>query len=78
MLLAKRKANIFEDPISIAQALRHKYADQFMAAFAVEISSFKGMKTFITYLGHPSDIPKGSLLSSKSYLNHCLQSGWDV
>ena len=37
-----------------------------MAAFADEISSLKEMKTFVAYLGHPKDIPKGSLLSSKA------------
>ena len=37
-----------------------------MAAFADEIPSLKNMKTFVTYIGHPKDILKGSLLSSKA------------
>ena len=52
--------------MSISQALKHKYADEFMGAFDEEISSVKTMKTFITYFGKPSDIPKGLLLSSKA------------
>ena len=36
-----------------------------MAAFAEEIASLKTMQTFIEYIDKPSDIPKGSLLSSK-------------
>ena len=39
MLLAKRNANISDNPMSIGQALKHEYADSFMAAFAEEISS---------------------------------------
>ena len=66
MLIAKRHANISDNPMSINQALRHEYADSFMAAFAEEISSLKDMKTFITYIGDPKDIQKGSLLSSKA------------
>ena len=58
-LMAKRT-------MSISQALRHPYADQFMAAFANEISLLKDMKTFVAYKGNPKDIPKGSLLSSKA------------
>ena len=48
----------------ISHALRREYADQFMAAFADEIS--QNNETILEYIGKPSDIPKGSLLSSKS------------
>ena len=66
MLLAKCTAKISDSPMSIAQALRHEQADAFMAAFAEEIASLKTMKTFIEFIGKPTDIPKGSLLSSKA------------
>ena len=41
MLKAKLDVNISDSPMSIKQALRHKYADQFMQAFSEEISSLK-------------------------------------
>ena len=66
MLIAKSKINITNDPMSIAEALRHEHADDFMIAFAEEISSLKTMKTFVEYIGKPSDIPKGSLLLFKA------------
>ena len=69
MLLAKRDIALSDSPMSISQALRHRYADQFMEAFASEISSLKDMNTFIAFLGDPKDIPKGSLLSSKAIFN---------
>ena len=46
MLIAKRNINISDNPMSIAQALKHEYAESFMAAFADEISSPQDMKTF--------------------------------
>ena len=52
--------------MSIGQALRHRYATEFMAAFADEISSLVDMKTFVAFLGDPKSIAKGSLLSSKA------------
>ena len=64
--MAKCQANITDSPMSVAQALRHEHADAFMAAFAEEIASLKTMQTFIEFIGKPSDIPKGSLLSSKT------------
>ena len=66
MLKAKLDVNISDSPMSIKQALRHKYADQFMQTFSEEINYLKEMSTFIEFLGNPSDIPKGSLLSSKA------------
>ena len=66
MLVAIRKVNLSEDSMSVLQALRHEYADQFMVAFTNEISLLKTMKTFVEYIGKPSDIPAGSLLSSKA------------
>ena len=56
MVTANRvKANISDDPLSIAQALRRKYADQFMADFAEEISSLNTMQTFIEFIGKQKD-----------------------
>ena len=66
MLVAKRNASITDRPMSIAQALRQEHADVFMAAIAEEISSLKTMQTFVEFLGKPTDILKGSLLSSKA------------
>ena len=60
MLMAKRYANITDSPMSITQALKHEYADAFMAAFAEEIASLKTMQTFIEFIGKPSDIPRPS------------------
>ena len=37
-----------------------------MAAFVEEITSLNTMKTSVEFLGKPSDIPKGSLLSSNA------------
>ena len=68
MLVAKRTINLSVDPMPISQALRHQYADQFMAAFADEISSLKDMKTFVTYIGDPKDIPKDLSCPLKQYL----------
>ena len=66
MLMVKRIINLSVDPLSISQALRHPYANQFMAAFADKISLLKYLKSFVAYLGHPKDIPKGTLLSSEA------------
>jgi hypothetical protein len=66
MLKTKLDVNLSDSPMSIKQALRHKYADEFMRAFAEEINSLNDMSTFVEFLGNPSDIPKGSLLSSKA------------
>ena len=66
MLAAKRNTSITDNPMSIAQALRHEHADAFMTAFAEEILSLNPMQTFVEFLGKPSDIPKRSLLSSKA------------
>ena len=66
MLKAKLDFNIGDSPMSISQALKHKYSNEFMQAFSDEITSLKDMKTFTEYLGNSSDIPKGSLLSSKA------------
>ena len=62
MLVAnlKRNANITDNPMSIAQDLKHEHADAFMAAFAEEISSLNTMQTFVEFLGKPTNIPKGS------------------
>ena len=64
MLTAKRRIIISDDPMAIAQALWHEYAEQFMTAFAEEISLLKAVKTFVEFIGRPSDILEGSLLSS--------------
>ena len=69
ILTAKRAASISDMPMSISQALRHEYAEHFMAAFPDEINSLKDVKTFIEFFGKPSEIPKGSLLSSKAIFN---------
>ena len=66
MLMENRHANITDSPMSVAQALRHEHADAFMPEFAEEIAYLKTMQTFIEFIGKPSDIPKGSLLSSKA------------
>ena len=66
MLKAKIDVNLSDSSMSIKQALRNKYASEFMTAFGEEINSLIDMKTFIEYLGNPSDIPKGSLLSAKA------------
>jgi hypothetical protein len=52
--------------MSIKAALNHRYAKEFMDAFAEEVKSLKDMKTFEEFLGNPADIPKGSLLASKA------------
>ena len=52
--------------MSIKQALRHKYSNEFMQAFAEEINSLKDTSTFVEFLGNPPDIPKDYLLSSKA------------
>ena len=67
MLIAKRKANISDDPMSIAQVLRNEHINDFMTAFAEEVSSLKTTETFMEYIGKPSDIRKGFLLSSKKF-----------
>ena len=65
MLKAKRDINISDEPMSIAQAIAHPYADHFMGAFADEIQSLDDMTTWKAFFGDVSDIPKGLLLSSK-------------
>ena len=39
MLKAKLDVNLSDSPMSIKQALRHKYADEFMQAFGEEINN---------------------------------------
>ena len=56
-------------PMSIASALRHPNAAEFMAAFASEIASLQDMHIFIPYTDNVNLIPKGSLLSSKAIFN---------
>ena len=73
MLKAKLATNINDHPMSIRQALRHTYANEFMAAFAEEISSLVDMKTFVAFLGDPKSIAKGSLLSSKAIFSIVYQ-----
>ena len=65
MITARRKINISDEPMSIAQAIAHPYADQFMRAFADEIQSLEDMASWKAYFGDVKDIPKGLLLSSK-------------
>ena len=65
MTTARRKINISDEPMSIAQAIAHPYADQFMRAFADEIQSLEDMASWKAYFGDVKDIPKGLLLSSK-------------
>ena len=65
MLKVKREINISDEPMSIAQAIAHPYADHFMGAFADEIASLNDMSTWRKFFGDASDIPKGLLLSSK-------------
>ena len=69
MLNAKLHSNVSQIAMSIASALRHPNANEFMAAFASEIASLTDMNTFITYLDNINLIPKGSLLSSKAIFN---------
>ena len=52
--------------MSIASALQHPNAADFMAAFASEFTSLQDMHTFIPYTDNVNLIPKGSLLSSKA------------
>ena len=69
MLKAKLHSNVSQMPMSIASALRHPNASDFMAAFASEIASLQEMSTFIPYNDNVNLIPKGSLLSSKAIFN---------
>ena len=50
ILKAKINRNVSQMPMSIASALRHLSALDFMDAFASEIASLKDMNTFIPYL----------------------------
>ena len=64
MLKAKINSNEFQMPMSIASALIHPKASDFMTAFVSEIASLRDMNTFIPYNDNINLIPKGSLLSS--------------
>jgi hypothetical protein len=66
MLWARKTIQITGEPMSIAEALQHPYAVDFMHAFGDELKSLKDMKTFKQYFGDVKDIPKGTLLSSKA------------
>ena len=60
MLKAKFTHNSSAIPMSIATALRHPNAAEFMAAFAEEIASLADIQTFIPYKDDINLIPKGS------------------
>ena len=49
-------------PMSISQALKHKYGNEFMQAFSDEITSLKDMKRLLNIF----DFLKGSVVSSKA------------
>ena len=66
MLKAKININMSLMPMSIASALRHPNASDFIAAFASEITSLTDMHTFIPFVDNAKLIPKGSLLSSNA------------